>query len=105
MTGRTLAVAAVDFTAQLSDSATLAKYDPLRSYLKRQKADALELSFREIENLIGYLLPKSAGRPEWWANSDEEPSARAVQRQAWLEAGYHARLQAQDRVAFNRAEA
>ena len=94
----------VDFTTRLRDSGSMAKYDPLRSYLKRQKADALELSFREIENLIGYLLPKSAGRPEWWANSDGEPSVRAVQRQAWLEAGYHARLQAEDRVAFNRAE-
>lgn len=84
----------------------MAKYDPLRSYLKRQKADALELSFREIENLIGYLLPKRAGQPEWWANADEDASARSVQRRAWLLAGYHARLlPSHDRVSFTRAEA
>ncbi|MGQ2970928.1 DUF7662 domain-containing protein [Brevundimonas mediterranea] len=84
----------------------MAKYDPLQSYLKRQKADALELSFREIENLIGYLLPKSAGQQEWWANADEDASARAVQRRAWLLAGYHAQLlPCHDRVSFTRAEA
>lgn len=41
----------------------MAKYDPLLTYLKRQKTDALELSIREIENLIGYLLPNKAGQP------------------------------------------
>lgn len=83
----------------------MAKYDPLLTYLKRQKAEALELSFREIENLIGYLLPKSANHPHWWTNLDEEASLRAIQRRAWPEAGYHARLiQADDRVVFSRVE-
>lgn len=83
----------------------MAKYDPLLTYLKRQKADALELSFREIENLIGYLLPKSANQQRWWTNLDEEASPRAIQRRAWLEAGYHARLiQADDHVVFSRLE-
>ena len=83
----------------------MAEYDPLLTYLKRQKADALELSFREIENLIGYLLPKSANQSHWWTNLDDDASARAVQRRAWLEAGYHARLlQADDRVVFMRME-
>ncbi|MBX9614051.1 MAG: hypothetical protein K2X25_00505 [Caulobacteraceae bacterium] len=84
----------------------MAKYDPLQTYLKRQKVDALELSFREIENLIGYLLPKSAGQSAWWSNADEDVSVRAVQHRAWLLAGYHARLlPGHDRVAFSRAEA
>ncbi len=83
----------------------MAKYDPLRIYLKRQKADDLELSFREIENLIGCLLPKSASRPEWWSGVDGNPLARVVQRQAWLLAGYHARLfPRRERVAFTRAK-
>lgn len=95
----------VDFKVKLGDFAAMAKYDPLLTYLKRQKADALELSFREIENLIGYLLPKSASQPAWWANADDGAPARAVQRRAWLLAGYHASLlPCHDRVSFTRAE-
>ena len=79
----------------------MAKYDPLLLYLRRQKVDALELSFREIENMIGGLLPKSAGQLQWWANADAD--ARAIQCRAWLDAGYHARLApAEDRVVFTR---
>lgn len=82
----------------------MAKYDPLHAFLKRQKVDVCELSFREIENMIGYLLPKGASEPGWWANIVDESSARAVQRQAWIGAGFHARLHKKaDRVAFTRA--
>lgn len=81
----------------------MAKYDPLLTYLRRQKTDALELSFREIENLIGYLLPKKAGQPGWWAEAVEDAPARAVQHRAWQDAGYSARLlPSHDRVAFQR---
>ncbi|AQR63615.1 hypothetical protein BZG35_17050 [Brevundimonas sp. LM2] len=81
----------------------MSKYDPLLTYLKRQKTDALELSFREIENLIGYLLPNKAGQPGWWAEADGDAPARAVQQRAWRDAGYSARLlPCHDRVAFQR---
>lgn len=84
----------------------MAKYDPLHAYLKRQKGDTCELSFREIENLIGYLLPKGSSEPGWWANAGDEPSSRAIQRKAWLGAGFHAELHKRaDRVAFTRLEA
>ena len=94
------------FKAKLGDFGSMAKYDPLHAYLKRQKGDVCELSFREIENLIGYLLPKGASEPSWWGNIVDGSSARAVQRQAWLGAGFRAQLHHKtDHVAFTRVEA
>lgn len=80
----------------------MAKYDPLRDYLKRQRTDALEMSFVEIERKIGYMLPKSANLPQWWANTTD-PNTTHVQRKAWGDAGYDAFLIAgSDRVRFKR---
>jgi len=44
-------------------------YDPLRDYLKRHEFRELELSFPKIEEIIGRPLPRSADRPQWWANT------------------------------------
>lgn len=80
----------------------MAKYDPLNTYLKRQRAARLELTFREIENLIGYLLPKRAGKSAWWTGEAAEPT-RAVQLCAWRDAGYGASLSVgSDKVTFSR---
>lgn len=43
----------------------MAKYDPLRRYLVRQKAQSIELTFSEIERLIGAMLPKGAMNAAW----------------------------------------
>ena len=59
----------------------MGKYDPLRDYLRKQKADDLELSFVEMERKIGYMLPKSANVPSWWADVATN-DARPAQRQA-----------------------
>jgi len=67
-------------TGRVRDLASMAKYDPLRDYLKRQQAEAFEMSFVEIERKIGYMLPKSAGAPGWW--DDAEPDPRQVQHRA-----------------------
>lgn len=81
----------------------MGKYDPLRDYLRRQKSDELELSFVEIERKLGYLLPKRASLPEWWART-EPPNRRHVQHQAWGDAGYEAFLmRGEERVCFRRA--
>ena len=42
-------------------------YYPLRDYLLAQKDREFELSFREIENILGGTLPAGAKRPQWWA--------------------------------------
>lgn len=77
----------------------MAKYDPLRDYLRRQRVAELDLSFRDIERKLGYMLPNIAARPEWWASAGE-PGPREVQKQAWRAAGYDASLVGEERVRF-----
>ena len=80
----------------------MAKYDPLRDHLKRQRVADFELTFAEIERIIGCMLPNSAARPQWWANV-KDPDTTHVQRNAWRDAGYDAFLIAgRDRVRFER---
>jgi hypothetical protein len=69
----------------------MAKYDPLRNYLRKQRGDDLELSLAEMERKIGYMLPKSAGLAQWWANPTDQDAA-PVQQKAWAEAGFDACL-------------
>jgi len=80
----------------------MSKYDPLSGHLRRQRQDELELSFPEIERILGAMLPKSAARPQWWANTTD-PDTSPVQRKAWRDAGYDAfLLTGKDRVRFKR---
>jgi len=80
----------------------MGKYDPLRDLLKRQRDTELELTFAEIERIIGGMLPNSAARPQWWANV-KDPDTTDVQRNAWQDAGYDALLIAgRDQVRFSR---
>ncbi|MCH4269636.1 MAG: hypothetical protein LKF80_14660 [Brevundimonas sp.] len=83
----------------------MAKYDPLSRYLSRQKAKAFELSFSEMERLIGALLPKAAAKPEWW-RGHPVPDPRAVHLTAWRSHSLRASLlPGQDRVRFEKEEA
>ena len=78
------------------------KYDALSGHLRRQTADELEMTFTEIERVIGAMLPKSASRPQWWAN-EEAADSRHVQVRAWRNAGYDAFLvRDAERVRFTR---
>lgn len=81
----------------------MAKYDPLCGYLRRQRLPEFELTFAEIERVIGAMLPGSAARPQWWANVTD-PDTAHVQCRAWSDAGYEAFLVVgKDRVRFKRA--
>jgi hypothetical protein len=82
----------------------VAKYDPLGTYLKRRAGTELELSFVDIERIIGGMLPKSASRPQWWANETDSGSNH-VQCHAWRNAGYDAFLLPRERVLFTRRAA
>ena len=61
------------------------KYYPLFEYLQRQPdAGLLELSFAEIEKILGKLLPASAYTTRaWWANGTA-PQAQSWQEARWL---------------------
>ena len=75
-------------------------YDPLRDHLRNQRIRELMLTFSEIENVIGRRLPKSANRPQWWAN---QVDGVRPQRDAWRNAGYEAFLiKGADKVRFCR---
>jgi hypothetical protein len=78
----------------------MSKYEPLRRYLARQRAARVEMTFNEIENMIGALLPKAAARAVWW--DEAAASGAAVQTRAWRGAGYRAQLGANERVVFER---
>ena len=78
----------------------MAKYDPLRDHLRRRGGAELELSFADVERIIGAMLPNSAARPQWWAN---EEAGTHVQSRTWREAGYDAFLIAgKEMVRFRR---
>ena len=77
------------------------KYDPLRDYLKKQNQRELVLSFEEIEDILGFALPRSAHRAEWWF--DDSPQHPKLQRQAVRDAGYDAqRLPEGMKVRFRK---
>lgn len=63
---------------------TSSKYYPLFEYLQQQpNSGLLELSFAEINGILGDKLPASAKSTRaWWANS------QTIQGQAWQDAGW-----------------
>ena len=83
----------------------MAKYDPLGRYLSRRAGAEIELSFADIERIIGAMLPNSATLPQWWAN-ESDPQSPHVQSRAWRNAGYDANLSVgRERVRFARRTA
>lgn len=62
----------------------MGRYDPLRDYLARQPGERVPLTFREIEAVVGFPLPKSKQYPAWWSNN---PSNNPMTK-VWLEAGF-----------------
>ncbi len=64
---------------------TVSKYDPLRDHLKARPGNAVTMTFRQIEHVLGRRLPASARRyAHWWAN---DRTGNHVQANAWLAAG------------------
>ena len=62
------------------------KYAELSKHLKKSKLSVIRLSFKEIEDIIGFKLPPEASAENWWFNAKKNDQARA-----WLEAGYKTR--------------
>ena len=83
----------------------MAKYDPLRDYLRNRSVHRVTLTFDWIEDIIGAVLPPSAHTYyEWWANEDPEETVH-VQAVAWMEAGWEVESVdfLNERVIFVRA--
>src|SRR5690242_12447152 len=63
----------------------MGKYEPLTSFLRGQRSDRVPLSFTEIERIVGFKLPRSAGEHRaWWSNN----ANNSVMTRAWLDAGF-----------------
>lgn len=81
----------------------MSKYDALYEYLRGQSLQRFVLSFAQIEDIIGYQLPSSAVRPQWWENATD-PNSSHVQCRAWRAAGYNAFLVGgSNRVRFEKS--
>lgn len=82
----------------------MGKYDALGVFLRRWAArnggQEVELTFAQIEGLIGAPLPKAAVHMTWWCDQS------GVQSRAWCDAGFAARLIAhEESVIFGRCHA
>jgi hypothetical protein len=62
----------------------MSKYDALGDYLKRQRGDAVPMTFRDIEKITGAKLPASSRYRAWWSNND----FNSVLTKVWIEAGF-----------------
>jgi len=61
------------------------KYAPLGQYLREHAGlENLNLTFAEIERLLGFPLPASKRFPAWWSNN---PSNNPMTK-VWLDAGF-----------------
>lgn len=63
----------------------MGKYDPLSKFLRGQRTDRIQLTFADIERIIGFKLPRSSqDHRAWWSNNSDN----SVMTKAWLDAGF-----------------
>jgi len=81
----------------------LSKYRLLGDFLRTCESGSVQLTFSQIEQIIGDSLPASSQTWTWWINSDIASRPQAGQ---WLAAGWRRRrLQLSSRVVtFERAD-
>lgn len=80
----------------------MGKYEPLTRYLERSARDSVDVDFSQIEDILGFALPKSAYRHQaWWANQSDGSHSHA---RGWQDAGWETRLVnlARQTVRFER---
>ena len=80
----------------------MSKYLPLNHHLGQRTGDQYAASFAELEEVLGFPLPKTARSNASWWTAEDKPHHRA-----WLDAGW--RVGEVDRtlgsVVFHRGEA
>jgi len=90
----------------LEEVEVMAKYDPLAMFLVATPGHANEitLSFQQIEQIIGELLPESSVKHRAWWGNETKPTTH-VQARAWMDTGWRASKvdQAEKWVRFRRA--
>ena len=78
----------------------MGKYDPLFEHLCAAGDQPVQMSFLEIEDLVGPLPASAVKHAAWWSNDHD---GRHVQARAWLEAGREVRVVDRERrlVSFS----
>lgn len=61
----------------------MSKYTPLSERLAGHPGDEWRASFAEIEEVLGFPLPKAARSRAWWANTDDKPHSKAWTSRGW----------------------
>ncbi|WP_334163629.1 DUF7662 domain-containing protein [Phenylobacterium sp.] len=78
----------------------MSKYNPLSDRLAGHPANEWQASFAEIEEVLGFPLPKSARTGKSWWSGMDKPHARA-----WSAHGFEADVDhARSLVTFRRSE-
>jgi hypothetical protein len=62
-----------------------AKYYPLYKFLASKNTRSIMLTKEQIEEILGFSLPKSSQVNSWWTNAPENGHYHAY---AWIEAGF-----------------
>ncbi len=65
----------------------MSKYDQFTEFLTQSDRDKIQMTFEEIETVLGFSLPKSKSYPAWWSNNP----ANNTMTNAWIAAGYKTR--------------
>ncbi len=69
------------------DKTNFSKYYKLGVFLKNSGKTCVPLTFLEIEEILGFDLPPSAGDPRWWC--EDHPHAQ----HGWINAGFEAKIE------------
>jgi hypothetical protein len=63
----------------------MGKYQPLTAFLNTSQQTRVQMTFSQLEGLLGFPLPPSARKHRsWWSNN---PNNNVATR-AWVDAGY-----------------
>ena len=76
------------------------KYKGLAEYLYQNWDKKIEMTYAEIENALGFPLPRTAyNLPQsYWANTKTHSYAKG----SWLAVGYRAKIVDNERICFER---
>jgi hypothetical protein len=74
------------------DYLNIGEYQLLYKYLRDRYADRVVLTFKEIEDLLGFPLPESARlQLEWWSGTNAA-ARRSAQSDSWTLANRSAKV-------------
>lgn len=78
----------------------MSKYDRLSDFLSAASGDSVDLTFGQVEVLVGALPPSALVHSAWWSNEED---GQHVQAHAWTRAGWTANVNLERRrVSFSR---